>query len=127
MTDSKLSRPTLAAAVIALVFGALTVISGGIALFGGSDMGAVVPFVLWFNFFAGFAYIAAGLGLWHKHRRVWWLCLLILATTLLVLCGFIAHVAQGGSFELRTAGALLLRSGTWTAIAIVAYRASLRD
>lgn len=71
MTDSKLSRPTLTAAVVAVVFGALTVISGGFALIGGSDMGAVVPFVLWFNFFAGFAYIAAGLGLWHKHRRVW--------------------------------------------------------
>ena len=45
-------------AVVAIVFGLATVISGGRALFGGADMGAVVPFVLWFNFLAGFAYVA---------------------------------------------------------------------
>ena len=55
---------TLAAA-IAVVFGALTIFAGGRALFGGADMGAVVPYVLWFNFLAGFAYVAAGLGLWR--------------------------------------------------------------
>ena len=57
------SRLTKTAAIVAIVFGALTIISGGRALFGGVDMGAVVPFVLWFNFLAGFAYVAAGLGL----------------------------------------------------------------
>ena len=44
---------------VAVVFGAMTVFSGGRALFGGADMGAVVPWVLWFNFFAGFFYIIA--------------------------------------------------------------------
>lgn len=56
------SRLTKTAAIVAIVFGALTIISGGRALFGGVDMGAVVPFVLWFNFLAGFAYVAAGLA-----------------------------------------------------------------
>lgn len=53
---------------VAVVFGLATVISGGRALFGGADMGAVVPFVLWFNFVAGFAYLLAGIGLW---RGIW--------------------------------------------------------
>lgn len=60
-TSSWLLRPT---AVLATLFGALTVLSGGRALFGGSDMGDVVAFVLWFNFLAGFAYVIAGIGLW---------------------------------------------------------------
>ncbi|MCB5412136.1 hypothetical protein [Pseudogemmobacter faecipullorum] len=38
------------AGVAAIAFGLLTLISGGSALFGLVDMGAVVPFVLWFNF-----------------------------------------------------------------------------
>ena len=45
------------AGVAAIAFGLLTLISGGSALFGLVDMGAVVPFVLWFNFLAGFAYV----------------------------------------------------------------------
>ena len=55
---------TRIAAAIAIVFGLLTLVSGGRALFGGADMGAVVGFVLWFNFLAGFAYVLAGVGLW---------------------------------------------------------------
>jgi len=127
MADNRLSRSVLAAAVVAVVFGALTVASGGIALFGGADMGAVVPFVLWFNFIAGFAYIAAGLALWFRARRAWWLCAAILVATLIVILGFVAYVAQGGAFEVRTVGALLLRSGVWAAIATIAFRARLRN
>ena len=56
------TRSLTVAAIIAVIFGLLTIVSGGRALFGGADMGAVVPFVLWFNFLAGFAYVAAGLA-----------------------------------------------------------------
>ena len=45
------------AGAAAIAFGLVTLISGGSALFGLVDMGAVVPFVLWFNFLAGFAYV----------------------------------------------------------------------
>ena len=49
------------AAIAAGVFGVLTLYSGGMALFGGelarAAVGNAVPFVLWFNFLAGFAYI----------------------------------------------------------------------
>jgi len=126
MVERTLSRPALVAAVVALAFGALTVVSGGMALFSGMDMGAVVPFVLWFNFLAGFAYIVAGLALWFKARRAWWLCAAILVATLIVVAFFALHLAQGGPFEPRTVGALLLRSGIWAVIATVAYRARLR-
>jgi hypothetical protein len=44
------------AAGTAVAFGVLTLVSGGATLAGVLEMGAVVPLVLWFNFFAGFAY-----------------------------------------------------------------------
>ncbi|MEZ5753214.1 MAG: hypothetical protein R3D90_00100 [Paracoccaceae bacterium] len=49
------------AGVAAITFGLLSLISGGSALFGAVDMGGVVPFVLRFNFIAGFAYVIGGL------------------------------------------------------------------
>lgn len=122
-TSRAVSRPVWVAAMVAIVFGALTIASGGIVLFGGADMGAVVPFVLWFNFIAGFAYVAAGLGLWRGRRWAVWLSAAIVVATLLVLMAFAVHVAQGGAFESRTVAALLFRTATWAAIASVAYRA----
>lgn len=50
--------------VIAIVFGLLTIKSGGSVLFvdgtAREDAGNYVPFVLWFNFLAGFAKSRAG-------------------------------------------------------------------
>ncbi len=54
-------------AVVAVLFGLLTVSSGGRTLFSGEAAhlaaGAIVPLLLWFNFVAGFAYVAWVLGL----------------------------------------------------------------
>lgn len=62
-------RPRWAAilALVATVFGIVTIIVGGKTLFGAANertaAGNIVPFVLWFNFIAGFAYVIAGFGL----------------------------------------------------------------
>jgi hypothetical protein len=108
------------AAIVAIVFGLLTILSGGRALFGGADMGAVVDFVLWFNTAAGFAYIVAGVGLWQGARWAFALSIAILAATLTVFAAFGLHVASGGAFEMRTVFAMTLRSAVWAAIAVVA-------
>ena len=117
-------------AIVAVLFGALTVFSGGLALFGGADVqtrfGDAVPFVLWFNFFAGFAYIAAGIGLFQPHRWGLRLAVAILTTTILVFVAFGLYAARGGTYEMRTVGAMFLRSGVWTAIVTVAIRAGIR-
>ena len=118
------SRPlslTVAAAV-AVIFGLLTIVSGGRALFGGVDMGAVVPFVLWFNFVAGFAYVAAGVGLWRGARWAALLALGIAIATVAVFIAFLWHAGSGGAWETRTMGAMILRTGIWTAIAALALR-----
>lgn len=114
------------AAVVALAFGALTVLSGGRALFGGADaqaaVGNAVPFVLWFNFLAGFAYIVAGIGLFLRHPPAVWISIGVFASTALVAMAFGYHVMQGGAFEMRTVGAMILRTGVWAAISVVAWR-----
>ncbi len=111
------------AATVAIVFGALTIAAGGRALFGGADMGAVVPFVLWFNFLAGFAYVAAGFGLWRGAGWARGLALVIAVATAAVFAAFLWHVVQGGAHETRTMGAMTLRTVVWAVIAAVAIRA----
>ena len=107
---------------VAIVFGLMTVASGGSTLLGGLEMGAVVPFVLWFNTAAGVAYVAAGLGLWRGRRWAFPLSFAIFAATLIVFAGFGLHVAQGGAFEMRTVFAMALRSAVWGVISLVARR-----
>lgn len=111
------------AAGVAILFGLLTVVSGGRALFGGADMGAVVPFVLWFNFVAGFAYVLAGIGLWTAAPWARALSVAIAVATVAVFLAFLIHVARGGAYEARTMAAMALRSLVWIAIAAVAWRA----
>lgn len=122
----KTHKTLCALAVVALLFGALTVFSGGRALFGGeaarAAMGNAVDFVLWFNFLAGFLYLLAGWGLlrgqtWARH-----LATFLALSTAAVATTFAVHVAGGGAYEPRTVGALLLRLGFWVAVAWTARR-----
>ncbi len=113
-------------AVVAVLFGVLTVLSGGLTLFGGERArlaaGAIVNFVLWFNFCAGFAYIACGIGLWARRRWSVQLALAIAVVTALVFLAFGVHGLTGGAYEARTVGAMALRTVLWSWIAWVAHR-----
>ncbi len=109
-----------AAAVFAILFGALTVASGGSALFAGLDMGAVIGFVLWFNFLAGFAYVLAGIGLWSGKKWAAWLAAGLAGATFLIALAFVVQVLGGQPYETRTVGALVLRVAIWAWIAYVA-------
>lgn len=112
--------------MIAMGFGLLTIKSGGTILFGEDAAreaaGNYVPFVLWFNFLAGFAYVIAGAGLWIQTRWAEWLAILIAAATAFIFVAFGAHVYAGGLFEQRTVMAMSLRTLLWTVIAIIAWR-----
>lgn len=123
-TSRDVARPrwAVAAALVAVLFGVLTVLSGGSALFGGpaarAAVGDAVPFVLWFNFMSGFAYVIAGIGLLLWRRWAAMLSAVIAIATLIIFVAFGWRVVNGGAFEMRTVGAMVLRSGTWTAIAV---------
>ncbi len=114
-------------AIAAIAFGVLTVFSGGRALFGDmqarAELGNIVPFVLWFNFLAGFVYVLAGAALLQAKRWAASLALFLAVSTVLVFLAFAAHIVAGGAFEARTVGALSLRSLFWIAVALVAMRA----
>ncbi len=110
-------------AIVALVFGALTIVSGGLTLFvdgqARQDAGNFVPFVLWFNFLAGFAYVLAGVGFFIWREWAVRLAMLIFVATLVVFAGFAIHVFMGGAYEMRTVYAMFLRTGVWMVIAFV--------
>lgn len=111
-------------AVVALLFGVLTIVSGGRTLFNAAaqqQAGNYVPFVLWFNFLAGFAYVIAGVGLWLRQRWSIWLASAIAAATLIVFAAFGLQIWAGGAYEMRTVGAMGLRAVVWLLIAGVAY------
>ena len=112
------------AAAVAAVFGALTIKSGGSALFGdGAAGGHYASFVIWFNFLAGFAYLAAAPGLWFGQRWSARLALCLAVLTVAVFGVFGVYIASGGLFEARTVWAMTARSLIWTGIAVLAYRA----
>ena len=117
-------------AIAAIVFGALTVLTGGRALFGSlesrADFGNTVPLLLWFNFLAGFVYIVAGTGLLLCRRWAVYTSLFVAFSTILVFVAFGVHVIGGGAFERRTIGALTIRSLFWIAVTIVSIRAMKR-
>ena len=114
-------------ALIAVVFGVLTIFSGARALFGDEQaraaVGNAMPFVLWFNFLAGFAYVFAGIGLWSKSHWAKAASIAIAGCTAVIGVAFIAVVLQGSAYELRTAAALVLRLSFWTVTAFLVRNA----
>lgn len=128
MISSKTGRPLgiWAVALIAILFGILTVKSGGSVLFidgiAREEAGNYVPFVLWFNFSAGFAYLLAGAGLFLQKQWAVWLSTLIAVANAIVFSWLGLHILDGGLYEIRTVVAMTLRTGVWTCIAVFAYR-----
>lgn len=112
-------------AVIAILFGLLTLKSGGAVLFiDGADRvaaGNYVPFVLWSNFILGFFYIIAGTGIWLQKRWATWLAITITIVTLSVFVAFGLHINNGDLFEQRTFKAMILRSSVWVVLSIITY------
>ncbi len=117
---------TWAISLVAIAFGVLTIREGGAVLFvdgpGRAAAGNYVPFVVWFNFLAGFAYVIAGAGLWMRLRWAAWLAVAITVATALMFLAFGVHVYFGGAHEQRTVIAMSLRTLVWAAIAAVAWR-----
>ncbi|MFB6259299.1 MAG: hypothetical protein ABEJ96_06770 [Thiohalorhabdaceae bacterium] len=118
------------AALAAAAFGAVTLQAGGGVLFGPEAAreaaGAYVPFVVWFNFSAGLAYLAGAAGLVLRAPWARWLALAIVVATLAVYVAFGVHVLTGGAFETRTVAAMAVRIAFWLVMALVATAVSKR-
>ena len=113
--------PTLLVAAVALVFGLATIVSGGRVLFGDeaarSAAGNYLPFVVWFNFLAGFAYVAAAAGLATRQAWAARLALFIAVATAVTFLVFGLFILTGTPFEMRTVAAMTLRTALWAGIA----------
>ena len=124
-TQARRSLGTWIVTAVAVVFGLLTIKSGGAVLFIGGEFrqqaGNYVPFVLWFNFLAGFVYLAAGIGLWRRQRWAAWLAIMIVAASVSVFVLLGLHINSGGSYEMRTVIAMGARCSIWTVIALFSY------
>jgi hypothetical protein len=111
---------------VAVAFGMATLVEGGHVLFGGpaarAEAGNVVPFVLMFNFGAGFAYVAGGLATLLRRGWAVWLARALALSTLLVFAALGVHVLSGGAHETRTLIAMTLRTGFWIAQALLLPR-----
>ncbi len=112
--------------LFAILFGMLTLKEGGAVLFfdGPTRLAAghYVPFVVWFNFIAGFGYVIAGVGLWMQKCWALWLIILITVATVLTFSAFEAHIYVGGAYEPRTFFAMSLRTLVLTAVTAIAWR-----
>lgn len=113
-------------ATVGLIFGAATIFSGGQVIFGPEEnriaVGDYIPFVVWSNFVAGFAYIIAALGLFLRKKWAVYIAIGIVALTVATFAALGIHVLNGGAFEARTIAAMVLRAGVWMAIAWVARK-----
>ncbi len=115
-----------AISVIPMVFGLMTIKEGGAVVVGNPDAlaaaGNYIPFVVWFNFLAGFAYVAAGIGLFMQQRWAMWLAVAIAVSTALASAALGVIILSGTPFEQRTVFAMALRTVVWVTIAGIAWR-----
>jgi hypothetical protein len=126
-TSFRWARPT---AVFAMIFGVMTIFSGGSVLFGPAEAQALagnyIRFVVWFNFLAGGVYVAAAIGLWLRKNWAAHLAALIAIATAVVALVFATMVLRGDAYEMRTVGALAFRFVFWAVVALLAQRALRR-
>lgn len=129
MTSNKRPIWVWVTAIVAVIFGVMTLKSGGSVIFFDGEArqaaGNYINFVVWFNFIAGFFYIATGTGIWLQKSWALTTAIIIASLTLLVFAAFGIHIYNGGEYEQRTIVAMSLRSFIWMVIAIKAYRVIL--
>jgi hypothetical protein len=122
--DRKILNRVISA--VAILFGIMTIKSGGQVLFGEESYriaaGNYVSFVVWFNFLAGFAYVAAGLGILFYKPWSKLLAMLIAGSSLLIFSVLGVHIFTDGAYEVRTIVAMTLRSIVWIGIMIFLFR-----
>lgn len=123
----KKPRSIMIMSIIAIIFGVATIKEGGAVLFtdeGRVAAGNYVPFVLWFNFIVGFAYVIAGIALFRLKSCVRRLAAVIAVLTTLVFILFGIHIFNGGAYEVRTVIAMTIRSSLWISFAVAAHRSA---
>lgn len=112
-------------AIVAAIFGILTLIAGGRILLGLGKAGyAVVQPVLLFNTIMGALYLLTAVFIVRSSDWARPLALFIAAANVIVLLSIIVMRSTGGTVANETMGAMTLRSVVWVVIAVVLMRDS---
>ncbi len=114
MQTSRLMQNILA--LVAVVFGLVTIVSGSRVLLG-ADPGYIVfqPLLL-FNTAMGFIYVGAGVAAWRNLARGRTTAGAIFALNLVVLAATAALYSSGDSVAIESVRAMTLRTVVWLAL-----------
>ncbi|GIL18259.1 MAG: hypothetical protein BroJett040_20100 [Oligoflexia bacterium] len=111
--------------IIATLFGLMTIKEGASVLFfdgpSRAAAGNYVPFVLMFNFLAGFFYAIAGLAIIKKKNWAQHLAAFLGISSALTFAFLGFHISNGGLFEMRTVYAMTLRTSFWILTFVFLY------
>lgn len=114
------------AGVLAILFGGMTLVEGGVLVFGGAkaleEAGNVVPWVLYYNFAAGFVYVLTGLATLMDKPIAKKFALGLALVNLLVLISLIIYILTGGLYLQRTPVAMTVRTLFWAVQAATLWR-----
>lgn len=111
-------------ALVATIFGILTLVAGGRILLGMGEAGyTVVRPVLIFNVVMGVMYLLAAATILRDVSRGRLISGLIALASVLVLVSVLVMRATGGAVADQTLAAMALRSGVWLAITLALGRA----
>ncbi len=110
------SRPNKTVALVAVLFGILTVVAGSRVLRGADPGYTVFSPLLYFNTAMGVAYIAVGLLAWRGHRSALVGAGTIVALNVLALAAIAVVAARGGSVAATSLGAMTFRVAVWVVL-----------
>ena len=110
------SRPNKTVALVAVLFGLLTVVAGSRVLRGADPGYIVFAPLLYFNTAMGVAYIAVGLLAWRGHRSALFGAGAIVALNVLALVAIAVVAARGGSVAATSLGAMTFRVAVWVVL-----------
>ncbi len=114
-------RWTQPAAIVAALFGWLSIIKGGLQIVSPEAVqrlsGESLTHIVMFNAMAGFAYLGGAWALWENRPSASWIALSIGIATLVVLSGYLVTVESGEPVDARTAATLPIRAAFWLLVA----------
>lgn len=103
-------------AVVAVVFGLVTIAAGGRVLFGADPGYVVFRPLLMFNTAMGVAYVAAGLAIWHGRRWRASAAGAIVVLNLIALGAILLVYSRGGAVAVDSLRAMTFRTVVWLAL-----------
>lgn len=112
-------------AFILAAFGGLTVFMSGSVILDLFDIrakeGNYVPFIVWTNQLAGWAYLVAVYGFITKQKWTFRILLSVLIVLVIAFIGLKMHINAGGIFEEKTVKAMMFRMTITAVMAGIAY------